>query len=323
MPCLSSWRIFSFLPPSIATATAIERANDVYRIHKRQAHAAAAQAHLAASSPPSILSPSQELVSLTHFLLSAQYGSLPMPSASSSDSNGRAAIATAIAPSSPSTSDSNIITGTTYDPSTEPLHAEWLLDFDYSDTEESRERMRQFEQEVWKGEGKLVVFGGSDVWSKEVVNVLRKDHRVMELAVVDFDARGKRLVLPLFLCFSSFVSVLLMAFLSDLSALLLLNCWIPLGLANTITEIKTNSTFDCCLFTLVDSQIVRPALTRLLPGHTFPLVVLGGTPIGSYAEIKALQADNKLGTMLAAHDVLVEPRPQRTRRSNKPVVRRR
>jgi len=52
--------------------------------------------------------------------------------------------------------------------------------------------MKQFEEEVWEGEGKLVVVGRENhVWMREVYKLLKKEYRVVvgEISVVDLDRR--------------------------------------------------------------------------------------------------------------------------------------
>jgi hypothetical protein len=118
-----------------------------------------------ATSPS--FTPAQELVALTHFLVSASHGSLPLES---------------------------------YDPITTPLSPEWVLDFDLA-AADGPEKMAAFGQEVWENEGKLVVFGSqSDVWTREIMKLFKEDHRVVEVALIDVDARGKPPLPALTLC---------------------------------------------------------------------------------------------------------------------------
>lgn len=135
----------------------------VHPIIRKRHHSPALASQVAFSSLSTphtapTFTPTQELAALTHFLVSSSHGSLPLIES--------------------------------YSPSSTPLSPEWVLDFDLA-ASDGMERMKVFQHEVWENEGKLVVFGRQgDVWTREILKMLKEDNRVREVALIDVDARG-------------------------------------------------------------------------------------------------------------------------------------
>jgi len=60
-------------------------------------------------------------------------------------------------------------------------------------------------------------------------------------------------------------------------------------------------------FLSADSLTITPLLNRLLATDSNLHIILGGTSIGGFAELKALHEDGKLQAMLLRANVAIEP----------------
>lgn len=55
-----------------------------------------------------------------------------------------------------------------------------------------------------------------------------------------------------------------------------------------------------------DGEVLKPLLLRLTSATDLPILVIGGKPIGSMAEIRALQLSGELQTMISQAGAIVD-----------------